>query len=130
MTRLLLPPQTMLASMVDAAEGLCPHAMKRSGLRQELLKAGAARMSVPRSFVTTTLLEQSGVDIINKIRSGWPRGFVGSNVFSRCSKRTGPALSRVTAADVGYQGDEYLSFPRYLSCASIGTDFLSSPYQI
>uniref|UniRef100_A0A4W6BL39 Capping protein regulator and myosin 1 linker 1 n=1 Tax=Lates calcarifer TaxID=8187 RepID=A0A4W6BL39_LATCA len=59
--------QTMLVSMVDAAEGLCPHVMKRSGLRQELLKAGAGRMTIPRSFVTTTLLEQSGVDIINKI---------------------------------------------------------------
>ncbi|KAM7384850.1 hypothetical protein PAMA_011960 [Pampus argenteus] len=59
--------QTMLVSMVDAAEGLCPHVMKRSSLRQELLKAGAGRMSVPRSFVTATLLEQSGVDIINKI---------------------------------------------------------------
>ncbi|XP_027142874.1 F-actin-uncapping protein LRRC16A isoform X2 [Larimichthys crocea] len=59
--------QTMLVSMVDAAEGLCPHVMKRSSLRQELLKAGAGRMSVPRSFITTTLLEQSGVDIINKI---------------------------------------------------------------
>ncbi|XP_070841371.1 F-actin-uncapping protein LRRC16A [Chaetodon trifascialis] len=59
--------QTMLVSMVDAAEGLCPHVMKRSSLRQELLKAGAGRMTVPRSFITATLLEQSGVDIINKI---------------------------------------------------------------
>ncbi|KAM6903853.1 F-actin-uncapping protein LRRC16A [Lycodopsis pacificus] len=59
--------QTMLVSMVDAAEGLCPHVMKRSSLRQELLKAGATRMTVPRSFITATLLEQSGVDIINKI---------------------------------------------------------------
>ncbi|KAM4725409.1 F-actin-uncapping protein LRRC16A isoform 2-T2 [Anableps anableps] len=59
--------QTMLVSMVDAAEGLCPHVMKRSGLRQELLKAGAGRMTIPCSFVTNTLLEQSGVDIINKI---------------------------------------------------------------
>lgn len=59
----------MLVSMVDAAEGLCPNVMKRSSLRQELLKAGGGRMTVPRSFITTTLLEQSGVDIINKIRS-------------------------------------------------------------
>ncbi|KAL7381996.1 hypothetical protein ABVT39_014722 [Epinephelus coioides] len=59
--------QTMLVSMVDAAEGLCPHVMKRSGLRQELLKVGAGRMTIPRCFITTTLLEQSGVDIINKI---------------------------------------------------------------
>ncbi|XP_035039076.2 F-actin-uncapping protein LRRC16A [Hippoglossus stenolepis] len=59
--------QTMLASMVDAAEGLCPHVMKRSSLSQELLTAGAGRMTIPRSFITTTLLEQSGVDIINKI---------------------------------------------------------------
>lgn len=59
----------MLGSMVDAAEGLCPHVMKGSGLRQELMKAGAGRMRVPRSFITATLLEQSGVDIMNKIRS-------------------------------------------------------------
>lgn len=59
----------MLVSMVDAAEGLCPHVMKRSSLRQDLLKAGAGRMTVPRGFITTTLLEQSAVDIVNKIRS-------------------------------------------------------------
>uniref|UniRef100_A0A667ZZE7 Capping protein regulator and myosin 1 linker 1 n=1 Tax=Myripristis murdjan TaxID=586833 RepID=A0A667ZZE7_9TELE len=59
--------QTLLESMVDAAEALCPHVMKRSSLRQELMKSSTAKMVVPRSFVTKTLLEQSGVDIINKI---------------------------------------------------------------
>nr|XP_061786862.1 F-actin-uncapping protein LRRC16A-like isoform X2 [Nerophis lumbriciformis] len=59
--------QTILASMLDAAEGLCPHVIKRSGLRSELLRAGTERMTVPRSFITATLLEQSGVDIVNKI---------------------------------------------------------------
>ncbi|XP_024154124.1 F-actin-uncapping protein LRRC16A [Oryzias melastigma] len=59
--------QMMLVSMVDSAEGLCPHVMKRSSLRQELLKAGTGRVTIPRSFITTTLVEQSGVDIINKI---------------------------------------------------------------
>ncbi|KAK1880253.1 F-actin-uncapping protein LRRC16A [Dissostichus eleginoides] len=51
--------QTMLLSMVDT--------QRRSSLRQELLKAGSGKMTVPRSFISTTLLEQSGVDIINKI---------------------------------------------------------------
>lgn len=60
--------QTLLESMVDAAESLCPHVMKRSSLRPELIKASSAKMVVPKSFVTKTLLEQSGVDIINKIR--------------------------------------------------------------
>uniref|UniRef100_A0A4W5RSG1 Capping protein regulator and myosin 1 linker 1 n=1 Tax=Hucho hucho TaxID=62062 RepID=A0A4W5RSG1_9TELE len=59
--------QTLLQSMVDTAEGLCPHVMKRSNLHQELMKASVGRMTVPHSFITTTLLEQSGVDIINKI---------------------------------------------------------------
>lgn len=53
---------------MDAAETLCPHVMKRSNLRAELVKASSAKMVVPKSFVTKTLLEQSGVDIINKIR--------------------------------------------------------------
>lgn len=53
---------------MDAAESLCPHVMKRSNLRTELVKASSAKMMVPKSFVTKTLLEQSGVDIINKIR--------------------------------------------------------------
>ena len=66
----LSPPscQALLGSMVDAAESLCPHVMKRSSLRQDLLKACTSKMVVPTSFVTKTLLEQSGVDIINKIR--------------------------------------------------------------
>lgn len=53
---------------MDAAESLCPHVMKRSNLRTELIKASSSKMVVPKSFVTKTLLEQSGVDIINKIR--------------------------------------------------------------
>ncbi|XP_039973943.1 F-actin-uncapping protein LRRC16A-like isoform X2 [Xiphias gladius] len=59
--------QTLLESMVDTADSLCPHVMKRSNLRPELMKASSAKMVVPKSFVTKTLLEQSGVDIINKI---------------------------------------------------------------
>lgn len=54
--------------MVDTAESLCPHVMKRSNLRTELMKASLAKTAVPKSFVSKTLLEQSGVDIINKIR--------------------------------------------------------------
>ncbi|XP_077600171.1 F-actin-uncapping protein LRRC16A-like [Stigmatopora nigra] len=56
-----------LASMLEAASSLCPHAMKSSHLRSQLLAAGAARMSIPRSFITKTLLEQTAVDILNKI---------------------------------------------------------------
>lgn len=60
--------QNLLESMVGAAEGLCPHVMKRTDLRQELIAAGVGKAVVPRSFVRDTLLEESGVDIINKIR--------------------------------------------------------------
>ncbi|KAJ8273133.1 hypothetical protein GJAV_G00097820 [Gymnothorax javanicus] len=59
--------QSLLLHMVDAAEGLCPHVMKKANLRQDLIKASSSRVVVPRGFVKTTLLEQSGVDIINKI---------------------------------------------------------------
>uniref|UniRef100_A0A6Q2WX94 CARMIL C-terminal domain-containing protein n=1 Tax=Esox lucius TaxID=8010 RepID=A0A6Q2WX94_ESOLU len=59
--------QTLLQLMVETAEGVCPHVMKRSNLHQELVKGSTARITVPRSFITKTLLEQSGVDIINKI---------------------------------------------------------------
>ncbi|XP_051925777.1 F-actin-uncapping protein LRRC16A-like isoform X2 [Hippocampus zosterae] len=59
--------ETMLASMLEAASVSCPHVMKMSGLGADLLKAGAGKMSVPRAFITKTLLEQAGVDILNKI---------------------------------------------------------------
>ncbi|KAL2101937.1 hypothetical protein ACEWY4_003698 [Coilia grayii] len=59
--------QSLLESMVDAAEGLCPHVMQKVNLRQDLMKACTGKMVVPRSFVKNTLLEQSGIDIINKI---------------------------------------------------------------
>lgn len=61
--------QTLLESMVGAAESLCPHVLKKSNLRQDLIKAGMTKMVIPRSFVKNTLLEQSGIDIMNKIRS-------------------------------------------------------------
>lgn len=57
----------MLVLMVDAAERLCPHVMASSHLREELLAAGAPKMTIPRSFISRTLLEQSGMDITNKI---------------------------------------------------------------
>lgn len=64
--------QSLLESMMDTAESLCPHVMKRGDLRPELMKASSTKMVVPKCFVTQTLLEQSGVDIINKIRSVSP----------------------------------------------------------
>ncbi|XP_035284359.1 F-actin-uncapping protein LRRC16A-like isoform X1 [Anguilla anguilla] len=59
--------QSLLESMVDTAEGLCPHVMKRPNLRQDLIKASTGKMVIPSSFVKDTLLQQSGIDIINKI---------------------------------------------------------------
>uniref|UniRef100_A0A8C5JXK9 Capping protein regulator and myosin 1 linker 1 n=1 Tax=Jaculus jaculus TaxID=51337 RepID=A0A8C5JXK9_JACJA len=57
----------LLESMVDAAESLCPNVMKKAHIRQDLLHASAEKVSVPRAFVRNVLLEQSGIDILNKI---------------------------------------------------------------
>ncbi|MBN3324721.1 CARL1 protein, partial [Atractosteus spatula] len=59
--------KNLLESMVDVAGTLCPHVMKKANIRQDLIKASTGKMSVPRNFVKNVLLEQSGVDIINKI---------------------------------------------------------------
>ncbi|XP_051872321.1 F-actin-uncapping protein LRRC16A-like isoform X3 [Pristis pectinata] len=59
--------KTMLESMVDAAEGLCPHVMKKAHLRQNLIEASTEKVSIPRTFIKNVLLEQSGIDILNKI---------------------------------------------------------------
>uniref|UniRef100_A0A4W3IMP7 Capping protein regulator and myosin 1 linker 1 n=1 Tax=Callorhinchus milii TaxID=7868 RepID=A0A4W3IMP7_CALMI len=59
--------KTMLESMVDVAEGLCPHVMKKSNMRQNLIEASNEKVSIPRTFVKNVLLEQSGIDILNKI---------------------------------------------------------------
>ncbi|XP_036309002.1 F-actin-uncapping protein LRRC16A isoform X2 [Pipistrellus kuhlii] len=59
--------KALLESMVDAAESLCPHVMKKAHVRQDLILAGSEKLSVPRAFVKNVLLEQSGVDILNKI---------------------------------------------------------------
>ncbi|XP_017200445.2 F-actin-uncapping protein LRRC16A isoform X3 [Oryctolagus cuniculus] len=56
-----------LESMVDAAESLCPNVMKKAHLRQGLIHAGTEKISIPRTFVKNVLLEQSGIDILNKI---------------------------------------------------------------
>ncbi|XP_035870901.1 F-actin-uncapping protein LRRC16A isoform X4 [Phyllostomus discolor] len=59
--------KALLESMVDAAESLCPHVLRRARLRQDLLQASTEKISIPRTFVKNVLLEQSGVDILNKI---------------------------------------------------------------
>ncbi|XP_036129391.1 F-actin-uncapping protein LRRC16A [Molossus molossus] len=59
--------KALLESMVDAAESLCPNVMKKAHIRQDLIHASAEKMSIPRTFVKNVLLEQSGVDILNKI---------------------------------------------------------------
>lgn len=60
--------QALLESMVDAAESLCPSVMKKAHIRQDLIHASTEKISIPRAFVKNVLLEQSGVDILNKIR--------------------------------------------------------------
>ncbi|KAF7245230.1 F-actin-uncapping protein LRRC16A [Varanus komodoensis] len=59
--------KTLLESMVDAAENLCPSAMKKTHIRQDLIEACTEKISIPRTFVKNVLLEQSGIDILNKI---------------------------------------------------------------
>mgnify|MGYP001864495432 CR=1 FL=1 len=60
--------QTLLESMVDAAENLCPNVMKKAHIREDLIEASTEKISIPRTFVKNVLLEQSGIDILNKIR--------------------------------------------------------------
>ncbi|KFV04808.1 Leucine-rich repeat-containing protein 16A, partial [Tauraco erythrolophus] len=59
--------KTLLESMVDAAENLCPNVMKKARIREDLIEASTEKISIPRTFVKNVLLEQSGVDILNKI---------------------------------------------------------------
>ncbi|XP_037698621.1 F-actin-uncapping protein LRRC16A isoform X12 [Choloepus didactylus] len=59
--------KVLLESMVDAAENLCPNVMKKAHIRQDLIHASTEKISIPRTFVKNVLLEQSGVDILNKI---------------------------------------------------------------
>ncbi|KAF4081602.1 hypothetical protein AMELA_G00163360 [Ameiurus melas] len=59
--------QSLLVSMVDTAESVCPHVMHTANLRPSLMQVSEGKMSVPRAFITKTLLEQSAIDIINKI---------------------------------------------------------------
>ncbi|MCI4381517.1 hypothetical protein PGIGA_G00252760 [Pangasianodon gigas] len=59
--------QSLLVSMVDTAESVCPHVMRTANLRPTLMRVSEGKMSVPRTFITNTLLEQSAIDIINKI---------------------------------------------------------------
>ncbi|KAM9308890.1 F-actin-uncapping protein LRRC16A [Gastrophryne carolinensis] len=57
----------LLESMVDAAENLCPNVMKKTNIREDLIQASTEKISIPRNFVKNVLLEQSGIDILNKI---------------------------------------------------------------
>ncbi|XP_053913321.1 F-actin-uncapping protein LRRC16A isoform X3 [Cuculus canorus] len=59
--------KTLLESMVDAVENLCPNVMKKAGIREDLIEASTEKISIPRTFVKNVLLEQSGIDILNKI---------------------------------------------------------------
>ncbi|OXB80203.1 UNVERIFIED_CONTAM: hypothetical protein H355_011563 [Colinus virginianus] len=59
--------KTLLESMVDAAENLCPNVMKKAHIREDLIEASTEKLSIPRTFVKNVLLEQSGIDILNKI---------------------------------------------------------------
>ncbi|XP_075389345.1 F-actin-uncapping protein LRRC16A [Tenrec ecaudatus] len=59
--------KALLESMVDAAENLCPNVMKKAHIRQDLIHASTEKISIPRTFVRNVLLEQSGIDILNKI---------------------------------------------------------------
>ncbi|XP_036044972.1 F-actin-uncapping protein LRRC16A isoform X7 [Onychomys torridus] len=57
----------LLENMVDAAEDLCPSVMRKAHIRQDLIHASTEKISIPRTFVKNVLLEQSGIDILNKI---------------------------------------------------------------
>ncbi|XP_038627078.1 F-actin-uncapping protein LRRC16A isoform X1 [Tachyglossus aculeatus] len=57
----------LLESMVDAAETLCPNVLEKAQVRRDLIGASTGKISIPQAFVKSVLLEQSGIDILNKI---------------------------------------------------------------
>nr|XP_032827155.1 F-actin-uncapping protein LRRC16A isoform X1 [Petromyzon marinus] len=60
--------ETLLDSMLDAAQALCPHVMRPGGeMREELRASSAGKVSVPQDFVRKVLLTQAAADILNKI---------------------------------------------------------------
>ncbi|XP_067280931.1 F-actin-uncapping protein LRRC16A [Pseudorasbora parva] len=59
--------QSLLVSMLDTAQSVCPQVMQQVSVREQLLQASEGRTSVSKAFITATLLEQSAFDIINKI---------------------------------------------------------------
>lgn len=60
-------------------------------------------MVVPKSFVTKTLLEQSGVDIINKIRQVCV--FVHVCAFGLCCLHLLPSISEVKLSLASFLSD-------------------------
>uniref|UniRef100_A0AAV2K208 CARMIL C-terminal domain-containing protein n=1 Tax=Knipowitschia caucasica TaxID=637954 RepID=A0AAV2K208_KNICA len=59
--------QSLLEQMVSSAQTLCPHVMQRTSLRSDLLQRGAKKRVISEDFICSTLLEQTGVDLCNKI---------------------------------------------------------------
>ncbi|KAJ3608701.1 hypothetical protein NHX12_023231, partial [Muraenolepis orangiensis] len=97
--------KVLLSSMVDRAKSVCPHVMRRSSLREKLEEACVGRMVVPRSFVSTALLEQSGVDIINKISEVKLSlaSLLSDRIMNPCSKRKSILVRMLRPVSVAFE---------------------------
>ncbi|XP_069490026.1 capping protein, Arp2/3 and myosin-I linker protein 3 isoform X2 [Ambystoma mexicanum] len=59
--------QVILESMVDLTQELCPNGMRAAENHNKMLSAVSDRVTVPRNFIRSVLLEQAGLDIQNKL---------------------------------------------------------------
>uniref|UniRef100_A0A4W3JRB8 CARMIL C-terminal domain-containing protein n=1 Tax=Callorhinchus milii TaxID=7868 RepID=A0A4W3JRB8_CALMI len=62
--------QTLVQSLLDSTKSLCPNTLQKASVQEQLVNPVLSKISIPQNFVKSAIIEQAGLEIVNKLRSG------------------------------------------------------------
>uniref|UniRef100_A0A4W3K4P4 CARMIL C-terminal domain-containing protein n=1 Tax=Callorhinchus milii TaxID=7868 RepID=A0A4W3K4P4_CALMI len=60
--------QTLVQSLLDSTKSLCPNTLQKASVQEQLVNPVLSKISIPQNFVKSAIIEQAGLEIVNKLR--------------------------------------------------------------
>ncbi|XP_007887782.1 capping protein, Arp2/3 and myosin-I linker protein 2 [Callorhinchus milii] len=60
--------ETLVQSLLDSTKSLCPNTLQKASVQEQLVNPVLSKISIPQNFVKSAIIEQAGLEIVNKLR--------------------------------------------------------------
>lgn len=64
-------PQALIQSLMKSASNLCPSLVQKVNMQEQFISKVADKIVNPKNFARSMIIDQTGLGIVNKLRSGY-----------------------------------------------------------